>query len=126
MKPPRILRATNGSSAIEFALTVPIMLAIVIGIAQFSLLLWTQFGLQHGAEMAARCASINTTTCASVDTIQSYAVTQAYGLSLPPTTFTVATPACGNQVAANYAFQFFTPFLGTPTVNLTAQACFPK
>ena len=103
------------------------MLAIVVGIAQFSLLLWTQFGLQHGAEMAARCASIDATTCASVDSIQSYAVTQAYGLSLPPTTFTVGTagdymlkiPADPGVVVPGYYMLFALNTKGVPSVSRT-------
>jgi Flp pilus assembly protein TadG len=87
---------------------------------------WTQIGLQHGAEMAARCATINATLCPTNDpaAIASYAAQQAYGLSLPTSTFTYSTPACGNQVNASYTF-VFPDILNIGSLTLKAQACFP-
>jgi hypothetical protein len=85
-----------------------------------------QVGLQHGVEMAARCASVNTSLCpqSSPTAITNYARQQAFGLSLPASTFTYSTQACGNQVKASYTFEFPNmPNLGPLT--LTAQACFP-
>src|SRR5437016_2558775 len=63
VNPAVALRNDRGASAIEFALTAPVFFMTLIGLIQCSLLLWAQFGLQHGVEMAARCASINTSLC---------------------------------------------------------------
>lgn len=115
----------RGASAVEFALTAPAFFMVIFLIVEGGLLLWTQLGLQHGAEMAARCASINTALCGSVSAIQSYAVQQAYGLNPPPSTFSFTTPACGNQVSANYTYNFLTTYWGTPSLTLAASACFP-
>jgi hypothetical protein len=91
------------------------------------LLFWTQIGLQHGAEMAARCASVNSTLCPNSDpnAITSYATQQTFGLNLPSSTFSYSTPTCGNQVSASYTFQFPEIFNVAP-LTLTAKACFPS
>lgn len=128
----RILIDRKGSSAVEFALVAPILLAFMFGIYEFGQAVWTQGILDFAVEQAARCASINTTTCANATAIKSYAATQTAPLNLASSVFTATTPACGNQVTASYAF----PFLGTmplidgtsifPTsVTLTSTACFP-
>ena len=144
----RILRDERGATALEFALTAPAFFLFLFGIIEFGLVLWTQVGLQHGAEMAARCASAaqtNATLIPPVSQIQcpssnakltvpiaiplqqnaiaSYAAQNAYGLSLPASTYTYSAQACGNQVNATYSFQFYGLNLGP--VTLTAQACSP-
>lgn len=115
----------SGTSAVEFGLTAPVFFLFVFGIIEFGLLLWTQVGMQRGAELAARCATVNTTLCGTSSAISAYATQQAFGLSLPDSTFTATTAACGNQVSGSYSFQFLS-FLGLSPINLTAQACFPK
>jgi Flp pilus assembly protein TadG len=118
-------RNESGASALEFALTAPVFLLFIFGIIEFGLLFWTQLGLQHGTEMAARCASVNPTLCPGSSEITSYAARQAFGLSLPAQTFTYTTTTCGSQVSASYTFQF-PQVLNLSPLNLTAQACFPS
>jgi Flp pilus assembly protein TadG len=120
-----IWRDNRGASAIEFAMTAPLFFLFIFGIIEFGLLFWTQLGLQHGAELAARCASVNSTLCPNSSAVTSYAAQQAFGLTLPSQTFTYSTPACGNQVSASYAFQF-PEVLNLSPLTLTAQACFPS
>jgi len=121
-----IWRDERGATALEFAILAPVFFLLIFGIIAFGLLCWTQVGLQHGAEMAARCASINTTLCpnGNPSAITNYAMQQAFGLSLPASTFTYSTPACGNQVSATFAF-VFPDILNLRPLTLTAQACFP-
>lgn len=126
MRLVRICRDESGASAIEFALTAPLFFMILLGIIEAGLFIWTQTGLQHGAEMAARCATVNTTTCGNTSAIQNFAVQQAFGLSFAPSVFSVTTPACGNQVSATYTYQFITHYFGAPSLTLNAQSCFPK
>jgi Flp pilus assembly protein TadG len=120
-----IWRDNRAASALEFALTAPVFLLFIFGIIEFGLLFWTQIGLQHGTELAARCASVNAALCPDSGAITGYATQQAFGLSLPSQTFTYSTPACGNQVTANYTFQF-PQVLNLSPLTLTAQACFPS
>ena len=126
MKLVRICHDQQGASAVEFALIAPVFFLFIFGIIAFGIMFWTQVGLQHGAEMAARCASINNTLCPNNNpsAITNYAMQQALGLSLPSSTFTYSTPTCGNQVSASYTFQF-PGILNLSPLTLTAQACFP-
>jgi Flp pilus assembly protein TadG len=122
----RICKNTEGATAVEFGLTAPGFLMLLTGSIIAGLVLWTQLGLQHGVERAARCASVNSSLCGTVAAIQDYAAKQALGLNPPSSMFTVTSPACGNQVSANYTFDFITKYFGLPSVSLNAQACFPK
>jgi Flp pilus assembly protein TadG len=121
-----VLVNESGATAVEFALTAPIFIALLFGIIECALALWTQFGLQYGVEAAARCATVDTTTCGSASAIASYAASNALGLTVPASTFTATTPSCGNLVQASYVYTFVTSYFGTPRVTLTAQSCFPS
>jgi Flp pilus assembly protein TadG len=121
----RIRRDNRGATGVEFAITAPVFIAMIFGVIEAGLLLWTQLGLQHGVEMAARCASVNTTVCADSQSIQSYAAQEAYGLNPAPPTFTVTAAPCGNQVSASYTFQPLAHYFPSATLALSAQACFP-
>jgi len=122
---PRFCLDQRGVTAVEFAITAPAFFGIVFLIIEGGLLMWTQTGLQHGAEMAARCATINHTLCGSATAIQNYAAQQSFGLNPPPSTFAYTAAACGNQVSASYTFRFLVDFFALPSLGLTAQSCFP-
>jgi Flp pilus assembly protein TadG len=124
MKIRSFIADIRGTSAIEFALTAPIYLLMLCMLIMGALLLWTQLGLQHGVESAARCASINPTMCGTDAAIQSYAASNAFGLTVGPSVFTPSKPSCGNQVSASYVIRLSLFGLSSPT--LTAQACFPS
>ena len=70
-----LARDQRGASALEFALIAPAFFLFIFGIIELGLVFWTQVGLQHGAEMAARCASINAKLCLTNNpsTITTYA-----------------------------------------------------
>jgi Flp pilus assembly protein TadG len=126
VKPTKIWLDERGATALEFAILAPVFFLLIFGIIAFGLLFWTQVGLQHGAEMAARCASINSTLCpnSNPSVITNYAMQQTLGLSLPSSTFSYSTPVCGNQVRATYTF-VFPDILNLGPLTLTARACFP-
>jgi Flp pilus assembly protein TadG len=116
----------GGGTAIEFGLTAPLFFMIVMGTIEFGLLMWTQVGLQHGAAMAARCATVNSTLCGTASQIQAFAAQQSYGLNPSPSTFSYSSQACGSQVSASYPFQFVVTYFVAPSLTLKAQSCFPK
>ena len=117
----------RGAVAIEYALILPALLLLVIGIIDTGRVLWTYTTLYRATEAAARCAAINTIDCGTAGQVQSYAVAQAFGLKIDATAFSVATAACGIQVNGTYDFAFaipaFTSNLGT--ITLKATACYP-
>jgi len=122
----RLLTQIGGATAVEFALTAPVFFAIVFGLIDSGLLLWTQLGLQHATELAARCASVNKTLCADTTAIKTYASTQVFGMTVPTSVFTVSQIACGNQVTASFDFGLIGGYFGVPLITLNAAACFPK
>lgn len=126
MKRRSLWHDTAGSSAVELGMTAPFFFALLFGLIEGALVLWTQLGLQHATAMAARCASIDVSTCKDSGTVQSYAVQQTFGVNPPASTFSFTTPSCGNQVSASYKYNFVTTSFGTPSLTLTARSCFPK
>ena len=121
-----LLRNVGGATIVEFALTAPVFMALLFGVADAGIALWTQFGLQYGVEAAARCAAVSPGTCGNSTQIATYAANNALGLSVPTSTFTVTAANCGNQVQANYAYAFSVPGVHLPTITLSAQSCFPS
>lgn len=57
-----------GAAAVEFALVVPVLLVIVIGIFNFGFVLAQQISLNNGARQAARYAVVYGPSCADVAT----------------------------------------------------------
>ncbi len=122
----RLARDESGVALIEFSLLLPIFFLLIFGIMEMGQLFWTQTALQHAVEMAARCASVNTTICGTTTQTQSYAATQTYGMSLPTSTFTASAPTCGNLVTASYPFVLQPPIFPVSQINLSAKSCYPK
>ena len=151
MKLKQIRDDTRGGVIIEFTVTMGLFLLLTFGLVQAGLLLWAIVGLQHGVDMAARCASVNdaairtghpTSLCFSPtiptsvtkSTIQSYAAINSWGLKPPADIFVVDlatdTPATlcpnglpGDRVSvSNYKFDLINYIF---SLNLQARACYP-
>ena len=50
---------SDGGSAVEFALLIPFLLVLIIGIYEFGRAYWVQNTLQFAAEQTARCVMAN-------------------------------------------------------------------
>lgn len=144
----QLLRDEGGSTLIEFTIVLPLWLSLTFGATQAALMLWAQAGLQHGVEVAARCASLsdaaikygglnpaaNPTSCYTANSnaagnatsVKSFAASNSFGLNPPSSVFTVSTTsaACtnGNLVTASYPFTAITYLF---SMTLTAQSCYP-
>ncbi|MGA7386168.1 MAG: TadE family protein [Methylocella sp.] len=123
-----VFKDRRGTSAVEFAITLPVFILMVLGVSQIGYGMWVQFALQHGAEMAARCMAVNPTVCGNViiSGTQGYAASQSYGLNPSPTIFKVNNPpvtCSGNQVSADYSVSPVVAIPGIPALILHAQAC---
>ena len=119
-------REESGAAAAELSLILPALMLILLGTEEFGRLLWTKSLLDHAVNEAARCGSVNATTCGSSDAIATYAVQRSRPLSLSTSVFTATSPSCGSQVAASYPFTFVVPSLLPFNITLSARACFPK
>jgi len=119
----RFLDDSSGAAALEFGITSPAFVMLIVGIVLSGLMLWMQLGLQQGVEMGARCASVNKILCNSTSAIQNYAAQKTYGVNPPPSAFAVTKSSCGFQVTASYALPVIAEYLDVAT--LRAQSCFP-
>jgi Flp pilus assembly protein TadG len=154
MKPKQIWHDTRGSVLVEFTVTLPLFLLLMFGLLQAGLLLFTQVGLQHGVEVAARCASVNysakqlglsqscfpvapstviaDTTCGYIKT---YAVQNSWGLnpSLSTSHFTVTntgtipcTTTCGGNPGYKVTASYPYNIMNYLFhLTLSATSCFP-
>jgi Flp pilus assembly protein TadG len=148
MRIRQLYRDECGAALMELTVVFPVWLSLTFGIIQAGLVLWAQIGLQHGAELAARCASLSdiaikygnltkSTPCysnvasspnaaANASTVTSFAASNSYGLNPPASAFSVSyNPAnCtnGNLVTASYPFTAITYLF---QITLTAKSCYP-
>jgi Flp pilus assembly protein TadG len=99
MKLKLLHKDTRGAAIVEFTVTLPLFMLLTFGIIEAGLLLWTQAGLQHGVEVATRCASVNysanqlglSTSCFIVD-----------GAAVAPNTVCGGSPGCNSATATPY------------------------
>ena len=83
-------------------------------------MLWTQIGLQHATERAARCAAIDASLCGSADLVKAYAVTQALAAKIPDSSFTLSNASCGRLITGTTTVKIF-----STNFTLNASSCFP-
>jgi Flp pilus assembly protein TadG len=116
-------RNRKGGTAVEFAIVAPLFLLILFGGIETGRMLWTLNALHYSVQEAARCASINATTCATAGQIAAFAAARS-GATLVSSVFTASIAGCGNQVSASYPMQLSIPFVDY-SITLTAQSCYP-
>ena len=116
-------RDRAGAVAIEMAMTLPALLALLLGLMEVGRMVWTQAALSYAVQEAARCAAVRPGICGSAAQTRAYAAQQVAALSIPASAFTVATPACGSQVSAQVNHGFILYSLAPSAPALRAQAC---
>jgi hypothetical protein len=81
-------------------------------------------------EDAARCVSVSNvptppaTLCDTQAHMQTYAASRTWGMTVPASTFTLSTPACGYLVTASYPFKPVVSYIPM-SFTVTASACYP-
>lgn len=121
----RVWRDSSGGTIVEFALTAPLLLLMLFGIIEGGRMMWTQQALQHGVQMAARCASVNAGLCGSSAQIASLASATAWGISPDPALVAVTEQPCGHRVAIDYPYLFLGQIGSGWSLTLHASSCFP-
>jgi Flp pilus assembly protein TadG len=129
--------ATSGATAIEFAIVLPVFLAVIMGIMEFGRMFWVQSTLQHSVEQTARLAMAEYTresfTNANFSTwfstwetsLQTDAPSEVFGFDPSAITFTATTSTVSAidyvSIDASYSFSFIFPVIpGTSSIGLTA------
>ena len=122
-----LARDEGGATAVQFALIATPLFLFLFGIEETARIMWTQSAINMAVEDAARYSSVSgpTGACSAAATVQSYAASRAWGMSLPSGDFTATTAACGCQVTANVPFTPIVPNLVPYNITLTATTCFP-
>ena len=128
----RLTSDERGVAAVEFAITSPVYFLALFGLAQAGLWLFADFSLQRAADAASRWAAIQCgaklATCPTASQLQTYAVSNVVGLSVPSSAFSLSTSdsSCsGALVTAAYGVPTFTSGLGLPNITVHASACYP-
>jgi Flp pilus assembly protein TadG len=116
-------KSRKGSTATEFAIIAPAFMLILLGGIELGRMLWTLNAMHYSVQEAARCASINTTTCATPGQIATFAANRS-GATLASSIFTATIAGCGNKVSAFYPMALNIPFVNY-SITLTAQSCYP-
>jgi Flp pilus assembly protein TadG len=112
----------SGATAVEFAIVAPAFVGLIVATIYLCMGLFLIGSLHFAVEDAARCASVNTTTCSDSSSVTSYAQSRYFGPSSP--TFTYASASCGNSVTGtvNYVANLYWKSV---TIPISATACFP-
>ena len=77
MRIPRLLACESGSSAVELGVIASVFLSMLLGIANFAMVLWTLSSLHYAAESAARYAAICAPSCNPA--VTTFAVSRYFG-----------------------------------------------
>lgn len=108
----------GGAAAVEFAMLVPILLALVFGITSFGLLFHQQIQLSAAAREGARSMAIKKVQATAIQAVKTAAP------NLNPANMTISVPStCATDtnvtVTVSYPFQF-EYILGRASRTLTA------
>jgi Flp pilus assembly protein TadG len=112
----------RGGTAVEFGLLLPAFVSLIVGTLYAGLAVYSATGLHSAVEQAARCYSVNATTCGSSSATVTYAQTQYHGISSP--NFTASTASCGHLVSGTVTVGLNDMFANL-SIPLSATACFP-
>lgn len=120
------MRCRRGVSAVETALVLTLFFGLLFGVVNLGMVMWTQASLHFAVKAVARCASVDTATCPSASTVQSYALNAYLGRPLGDANpFSYSATGCGHTVSASYTYLLSIPFYGSYSLPLSATACFP-
>jgi Flp pilus assembly protein TadG len=128
----RILKGEGGSGLVEYAVIFVIFMTMLLGIADFSRLLYAYHFVSSQAREAARyamvrgCSTVSThcPTPASASDIQTFVKNVPLGIdssrvTVPAPTWTPDhSPGSVVKVEVDYKFNFMFPFVSTSTLNL--------
>lgn len=106
-----LLKDERGANAVEFAIVVPVLLLIVLGIIQFGMILFTYNNMVQAAREAARTLAVQETTAAEAQQIA------LNNLGFSGLTFTIT--ACAPVIAAGGGPPCVAPLDPTSDVSVT-------
>ncbi|CAH2714468.1 hypothetical protein BACCIP111895_01631 [Neobacillus rhizosphaerae] len=104
------MKSEKGQSLVEFALIVPVLVFLLLGIMDFARIFHAYLTIDHAGREAARAASIGKDAA----TITNIAVDQGASIGLKTTNVTVSTGSSGTnaKITIHYPITFLTPMIG--------------
>jgi len=123
MRARKLLGDERGGVASEYALVLPVFIALIIGAMGLSNVAFATNALHYATQDAARCAAVKTTVCNSGAATVAYAQSKYSGPNIAPV-FTYSTAGCGHTVKASAKISLML-IAGTIKVPLSAAACYP-
>ena len=115
----------RGSSLIEAALVIPVLLFMVLGGVDVGRVLWVRNTLQSAVESAARCAAVDATNCATASAVKTHAANMATGIGVAASEFAVSNPSCGEKVEITYTYTGAISSVINFQPTFTVSACHP-
>ncbi len=124
----RTLRREHGQDLVEYALVLPILLLLLLGIAQFGLVVFSYNTIGDAAREAARYGVIGTHAddTAAIKNV-ALAVTNAAGLNPDPAYLTITPRHIGDtiQVVVTYKvvlIAWIAGKIGSPSIKMQAES----
>ncbi|WP_222193070.1 TadE/TadG family type IV pilus assembly protein [Modestobacter italicus] len=124
-RPGRRLLGERGAAAVEFALVVPVLLLLLVGIMEFSKAFNTQATLSAAAREGARTVATAGTAVSALSIVQSAAGTLGIptsAISITPLTCVGAPAGTTVTVTVTHRQTFLGGVLGSSGVTLTGRA----
>jgi Flp pilus assembly protein TadG len=111
----RFWRDRSGAAAVEFALVTPLLLALIVGIAELAHWGWGAAATRALAAAAARCIAVEPQRCGTADATRA-AMAQSSPAISRNTRLDFEKAACGIRVTAHGGYPArLTPGLGATT-----------
>jgi Flp pilus assembly protein TadG len=116
-------REENGAAMAEFALVLLPFAAMIFAIIYGALIFYANQTLQFATEAAARCYSVDASTCGTIGNVQTYAASRYTGPNIGAT-FTPTATGCGHTVTGTGNFPINIVVWST-SIAMNSSACFP-
>ncbi len=119
----------RGATAVEFALVVPIFLAMTIGVVEMGRALWIKATMQHAVELTTRYFMVNNS--ATDATLQTYATARLGESGMDTTNFafssadTTISSTTYKAITITHSFTGIVEIVEYPDITLTAVARVP-
>lgn len=121
----RLAADRRGSPSVDFALTLPALIVMIVGVMQLGIAFLANAGLRNAVEAGARFATVYTAGAYPTDdAIKAKVTAKAFGMDLTKLTTPVVTHGTANgeayvDVSATYPITFNMVFFATPAFNLS-------
>lgn len=121
-------RKQSGSAAVEFALTMPVLISVMLGIMECGRLYWTSHAISQAVNDTSRYAMIHTsiTNLEITDRVKSVVM----GINSSDLAVTITTDTANGKnfmtIQANYSFQPLSGYVNLGTIQISESSRFPR